>query len=259
MNSEFVVLDMSGIFDEETFHEYVSKTLDLPAHYGSNLDALWDCLTDCEEIDAYRPLKIKGLGSLQRNLPKFSLKIERLFEEYATNFGVGAIELHMSSPSGYGTEEMNNEIFFYTKNDPYYELSNFSKYGFEDNGHYWPTVEHYFQAAKFEGTEHYSRIRDAHTPKDAKELGQSRKVEIREDWEQIKDEVMLFALRRKFQNPKMKSLLLGTSSARLIENAPHDSYWGCGKTGNGKNRLGVLLMQVRDELAVDGNHVDNET
>ena len=36
--------------------------------------------------------------------------------------------------------------------------------------------------------------------------------------------------------------------ALLVENAPGDAYWGVGKDGNGKNRLGVLLMEVREWL-----------
>jgi len=31
----------------------------------------------------------------------------------------------------------------------------------------------------------------------------------------------------------------------IVENAPGDYYWGCGANGNGKNGLGVLLMELR--------------
>lgn len=36
--------------------------------------------------------------------------------------------------------------------------------------------------------------------------------------------------------------------AVLVENSPHDRYWGQGYDGLGQNHLGQLLMQVRDEL-----------
>ncbi len=149
---------------------------------------------------------------------------------------------------GLGPLDMTETIYFYTKNDPYFELSNFSSRGIEVDGHYWPTIEHYFQAAKFEGTEQYEKIKNAHNPKQAKELGQSRAIPIRRDWDEVKDEIMLFALRKKFSNSKLKTFLLATGSRQLVENSPFDWYWGCGKDGTGKNRLGVLLMQIRDEL-----------
>ncbi|WP_225312987.1 barstar family protein [Vibrio fortis] len=46
MMSEELLIDMSGIMDEETFYEYVSKKLNFPGLYGYNLDAFWDCITD---------------------------------------------------------------------------------------------------------------------------------------------------------------------------------------------------------------------
>lgn len=143
---------------------------------------------------------------------------------------------------------MENPIYFFTKNDPYYELSNFSPYGFEEDGVYWPTVEHYFQAQKFEDVAYREQIRVAPSPKQAKSLGQSRAIPLRSDWEDVKEDIMLHALRRKFAHPKLSRLLLGTENRRLLENSPFDSYWGCGPHGEGLNRLGHLLMIVRDEL-----------
>lgn len=29
----------------------------------------------------------------------------------------------------------------------------------------------------------------------------------------------------------------------------NDYYWGCGKDGFGKNMLGIILMEVREELS----------
>jgi len=52
----------------------------------------------------------------------------------------------------------------------------------------------------------------------------------------------------KFIGRKVKFALLDTKTAILKEAAPRDYHWGIGKTGNGKNRLGVLLMKVREEL-----------
>lgn len=146
---------------------------------------------------------------------------------------------------------MSKPIYFFSRTDEYSELSNFAPFGFEENGSYWPTVEHYFQAQKFAGdslADYRERIRTAHSPKQAKSLGQSRKHPIRPDWEEVKEDIMRHALRLKFEHPELRKLLLGTATRPLIENSPFDRYWGTGKDGSGKNRLGVLLVELRSSL-----------
>ena len=142
-------------------------------------------------------------------------------------------------------------IRFFTKNDEYFELSNFYPKGFKEDGVYWPTAEHYFQAMKFAGVEgaaQRDRIRQAHSAKQAKAIGHSRKHTLRADWESAKDGIMLHALRRKFADPELRAVLLGTGSRRIEENSLYDRYWGVGRDGRGKNRLGLLLMQIRKEF-----------
>ncbi|MCE5279465.1 MAG: NADAR family protein [Planctomycetaceae bacterium] len=143
---------------------------------------------------------------------------------------------------------MNEIIFYSTKSENGY-LSNFAAYPIELDGQIWPTSEHYFQAQKFPRTEHAVRIRQTPSPMIAARLGRSRRVPIRPDWEQVKDAVMLAALRAKFsQHPDLREMLLATGEARIVERAKKDRYWGDGGDGSGRNRLGELLMQVRDEL-----------
>ena len=73
-------------------------------------------------------------------------------------------------------------------------------------------------------------------------------VKIREDWETIKDDVMLSIVRAKFfQNKVYLQQLLSTKGARLCEHTKKDRYWGDGGDGSGQNRLGHILMAVRDE------------
>jgi ribA/ribD-fused uncharacterized protein len=155
------------------------------------------------------------------------------------------------------SEGTREPIYFYSKTTAYYELSNFSPHGFQLDGAYWPTVEHYFQAQKFPSRPVYQqKIRQARSPKDAKTLGRSRKVPLRPDWEEIKDEVMRQALRAKFAaNPQLTVILLGTGERELIENAPSDYYWGCERTGTGKNRLGSLLMELRAALMAHAKEI----
>jgi ribA/ribD-fused uncharacterized protein len=140
-------------------------------------------------------------------------------------------------------------IYFYTKTDEYGEFSNFSKHGIEVDGEWWLTVEHYFQAQKFTDEDHKLKIREAYTSKQAAELGRTRKLPIREDWEEVKDNIMFEAVLSKFQTHKdLSELLLSTGDKDIVENAPGDYYWGCGKDGSGLNKLGKILERVRDNL-----------
>lgn len=46
------VLDGRRLISKELLHQYLAEELKLPAWYGQNLDALYDCLTDqMEEIE----------------------------------------------------------------------------------------------------------------------------------------------------------------------------------------------------------------
>lgn len=140
-------------------------------------------------------------------------------------------------------------IYFYSTKDQYGAFSNFSRHPFELDGLIWPTSEHYFQAQKFEGDEYRERIRSTPSPMIAARLGRSRKVPIRSDWEERKDEFMYRAVLAKFQaHSDLKQLLLSTGQEEIIEKTTRDYYWGCGANGTGKNMLGRILMQVREEL-----------
>ncbi|MBX3080458.1 MAG: NADAR family protein [Anaerolineae bacterium] len=140
-------------------------------------------------------------------------------------------------------------IYFYSTKGDYGCFSNFSRHGFELDGVYWPTSEHYFQAQKFVGTEHVDLIRAAKTPKQAANMGRERTRPLRTDWEQVKDDVMRRAVLRKFEtHADIRAILLSTGDEDIIENAPGDYYWGCGADGSGKNKLGQILTEVRTLL-----------
>ena len=144
-------------------------------------------------------------------------------------------------------------ISFYVPSDEYGFLCNFSAHGFNLDNRYWPTVEHYFQAQKFSGSDQEERIRVSRTPKEAKNLGKTRKLPLRSDWEDVKVDVMRSALNAKFTtHANLRDALLATGDEELVENAPTDYFWGCGKLGGGQNMLGKLLMETRQALR-DGN------
>jgi ribA/ribD-fused uncharacterized protein len=114
---------------------------------------------------------------------------------------------------------------------------------------YWATSEHYFQAQKFVDTPYLEKVRQTKTPKDAANMGRDRSLPLRADWEQVKDDVMQKAVLQKFRtHADIREILLATGDEVLVENSPIDYYWGCGKDGSGRNKLGKILMEVREIL-----------
>lgn len=146
-------------------------------------------------------------------------------------------------------------IKFYSTGDAFGEFSNFSAHPFRINNKTWPTTEHYFQAQKFPGTPHEEEIRKVASPMVAARMGRARSRPLRRDWEQVKEDIMRQALEAKFtQHPALRSLLLSTGEAKLIEHTRNDRYWGDGGDGTGKNRLGHLLMELREKLRKEAAH-----
>lgn len=145
---------------------------------------------------------------------------------------------------------MSDSIKFYSVNDEYGEFSNFALYSIKLKGKIWPTSEHYFQAQKFEDKAYQEKIRKVHSPMKAAQLGRDRTVKLVRNWDNVRDSVMYDAVKAKFiQHKELAELLLSTGEAKLIEHTENDSYWGDGgKYGKGMNKLGHILMKVREEL-----------
>src|SRR5271170_310909 len=140
-------------------------------------------------------------------------------------------------------------IHFYSASGEYGCFSNFSPHSIRLKGKTWPTSEHYFQAQKFVGSPDEEEVRAAKSPMIAARMGRSRKRPLRRDWESVKDTIMHEAVLAKFtQHDDLREILLGTGEAVLVEHTENDSYWGDGGDGSGRNRLGAILMSVRDQL-----------
>lgn len=114
----------------------------------------------------------------------------------------------------------------------------------------WPTVEHYYQAMKFpQDPDWQEQIRRAATPMRAKRMGTDRTHPVRADWEAIKEQVMRSAQRAKFQqNPVALAFLQGTKGRKLVYDNKGDAFWGTGRDGAGRNRLGEILVDLRRQL-----------
>lgn len=141
----------------------------------------------------------------------------------------------------------------------YFFLSNFSPSLLNINGITFGTVEHYYQAMKATCYEDYLAISLAPTPGNAKKLG--NKIQIRPDWNKIKDSIMSYAIYTKFSQKILQMQLLSTHNEELIEgNYWGDTYWGVyEKTGIGENKLGKILMEVREyyKSVVESYHNSN--
>jgi len=111
------------------------------------------------------------------------------------------------------------------------------------------SVEHYFQAAKSTSAEDYQYVVDAVDGYEARARG--KKILMRDDWSECKEDVMFNELGVKFYvYPSMQKMLLDTGDEELVEgNTWGDRYWGVDvRTGIGENKLGKMLMQIREEI-----------
>ena len=145
-------------------------------------------------------------------------------------------------------------IYFLKLKDAHGYMSNFALFPLSLKGKVWPSSEHYYQAQKFAGTDREEAIRLAKNPWWAAKMGRDTAFPIRSDWESVKDNVMLDAVMAKFtQNDGIKEQLLATGDEFLAENMPTDFYWGVGD-GTGLNKLGLILMQVREEIRKNGTN-----
>ena len=130
--------------------------------------------------------------------------------------------------------------------DAYAFLSNFYHSPVKYRNLIYLNAEAAFQAQKEsceKDKEQYTRM----NPAQAKLVG--RNCNLREDWEEIKEQTMYEIVKAKFtQNEALARLLLATGDAYLEEgNWWHDTTWGvC--NGLGQNKLGKILMRVREEL-----------
>lgn len=137
-----------------------------------------------------------------------------------------------------------------TFKDEYSFLSNFYPAPIPWRGKVWPTVEHAYQAAKTLNEDDQERIRKLKSPVFAKRAG--KRVQMREDWNIIKVDIMLELVLLKFvHHSHLRRKLLDTGDMILEEgNTWGDKVWGICPPGSGigRNELGKILMDVRETL-----------
>lgn len=112
----------------------------------------------------------------------------------------------------------------------------------DDFGLTYNCVESAFQAAKSADLgERRKFTRMAGTT--ARKAG--RKLELVEDWNEKRLDVMKGLLQQKFSDPELMARLQAVEGEIVEDNNWNDKFWGRYK-GKGENHLGILLMEIRD-------------
>lgn len=128
----------------------------------------------------------------------------------------------------------------------FYLLSNFSAHEVIFDSVTYKTAEHAYQTAKFSDATQRKKIAAAASAFLAREFGQSDEGRT-ENFDKIK--VMKEIMRAKLQqHADVRTMLLQTGEQQLIKNHPDDYFWGTGADGAGKNILGKIWMELRNEL-----------
>lgn len=154
-------------------------------------------------------------------------------------------------------------IEFFKLAGPMGFCSNFSRHKVRYFGKVWMTSEHAYQAMKFLDPELQNRIHAQDTPRKAADIGRDKSLPMRPDWEspvtdpmppaveRLKDLFMYQIVMAKFrQNLGIQKMLLDSGDAYLVEDThgTGDAYWGETSPGVGVNRLGHILMAVRESI-----------
>jgi ribA/ribD-fused uncharacterized protein len=119
-------------------------------------------------------------------------------------------------------------------------------------GRDWTTVEQLYQNAKAElGNDKSTAALIQAEPEGRGQKALSRRIKNKHHhlWNLVKQPIMVhFDFQKFHQNQHLQEFLLSTGNRPLIENNPHDRYWGCER-----NEAGKVLMQLRSHFAKQPN------
>lgn len=71
----------------------------------------------------------------------------------------------------------------------------------------------------------------------------------RNDWSELRERVLYQLLKQKFKDSTLRLKLKHTGTKELIHVNPDNLFWGTDGEGEGENRLGKLLMKLREEIS----------
>jgi len=148
-----------------------------------------------------------------------------------------------------------NMIFFRAyKRGPTHGFSNYSfhtilvpenKFGIIPGK--YPSSESIFQSSKIIDVSYSNKQKLSKNPRISKKL--SEKIEPRKFWIDNKCKIMKYIIKLKIeQHPDIKKNLLNTSMKDIIFNSKQDEIFGTGKDNQGKNILGKIFMDIRNDI-----------
>ncbi len=231
---------------EKAYNKY---QLDWMRSHGKSLDDLVEHMTEswknADEKAIFTPIRaffhVEEAGFDGEIWACFDEFLETEYQDMEYMSGL----LNPDEYAEYLTDRACNDVISEFRGE-FYFLSNFYPVPFYYKGVQFLNAEAAFQAQKDpKRQKEFSCL----GPSEAKRLG--RRVELREDWELVKESEMFDIVQAKFQqNPELAKKLLETGNAVLIEgNQWHDNIWGsctCDRCKNqGVNMLGQILMAVR--------------
>ena len=155
-------------------------------------------------------------------------------------------------------------IGFFHENERYGCFSNWYPASFEYAGKHFVNSEQFMMFHKVLMFGQYDlayQIMSTEDPAECKKIGRQKFPEFNSNqWELLCYTIVKRGVKAKFvQNEELLEILLGTGSELLAECSPYDKKWGIGIDINdpdrydiskwkGKNLLGKVLMEIRDEL-----------
>ena len=144
---------------------------------------------------------------------------------------------------------IEDDAIFLSRSDESEVLASYAANSFQLDDFTWPTVEHYFQAMKFDDQHYQRKISLAPSAKKARQLGRTRLKKIRKAWKTTRKIMMTRAVYISARtNQAVYDALMQTADKQIIESSAYDYYWGWGRDRRGENQYGKVLMQVRAKL-----------
>jgi len=145
--------------------------------------------------------------------------------------------------------EQNQDSLYLSMSDELELLSRTSLHSIKLEDKEWPSVEHYYQAMKFEDAPYQEKIRLSSTVEQAAKLGKSWLKKKRPDLKQVRTTLMTRAIYIKCKTySEVQNRLLEITEKKIVENSQFDYFWGCGRDHRGENQFGKVLMNVREKL-----------
>lgn len=133
-------------------------------------------------------------------------------------------------------------------------LSNMHRVLIEYDGRTYPSSENAYQAMKVD--DQFRDLFTQITPYESKDKWKCFKPKYSaKKWDSLKFTFMSEILRIKFSDPELRQLLINTGDRYIEEtNTWGDIFWGvCNEVG--ENNLGLILMEIRNEINLDRSKV----